>query len=75
VNLGSSHEISIKDLAELIVRLTGFDGKLVWDKTKPNGQPRRALDTRRALEQFGFKAEVDFEEGLRNTIAWYRENR
>ena len=75
VNLGSSHEISIKDLAALIVRLTGFDGKLVWDKTKPNGQPRRALDTRRALEQFGFKAEVDFEEGLRNTIAWYRENR
>lgn len=75
VNLGSGHEISIKDLAELIVRLTGFDGKLVWNKTKPNGQPRRALDTRRAMEQFGFKAEVDFEEGLRNTIAWYRENR
>jgi hypothetical protein len=72
VNLGSGHEISIKDLTELIVRLTGFTGRLVWDSSKPNGQPRRALDTRRAKERFGFEAEVPFEEGLKRTIDWYR---
>lgn len=75
VNLGSGYEISIKDLAELIARLTGFEGKLVWDTTKPNGQPRRALDTSRALKEFGFKAAVNFEEGLRKTVDWYEENR
>ncbi|MEL7644064.1 MAG: NAD-dependent epimerase/dehydratase family protein, partial [bacterium] len=75
VNLGSGYEISIKDLAEMIARLTGFEGKLVWDTTQPNGQPRRGLDTSRALKYFGFKAQVTFEEGLRNTIAWYRQNR
>ncbi len=75
VNLGSGREISIKDLAELIARLTGFEGRLVWDTDKPNGQPRRALNTSRAAERFGFRARVDFEEGLRNTIAWFRENR
>ena len=75
VNLGSGYEISIKDLAEMIARLTGFDGKLVWDTTQPNGQPRRGLDTSRALEYFGFKAQVTFKEGLRNTIDWYRQNR
>jgi len=75
VNLGSGYEISIKDLAELIAKLTGFEGKLVWDSTKPNGQPRRALDTSRALNEFGFKAAVNFEEGLRSTVDWYEKNR
>jgi len=65
-------EISIKDLVELIARLTGFEGKLVWDTTKPNGQPRRGLDTTRAEQYFGFKARTSFEEGLRRTIDWYR---
>ncbi len=75
VNLGSGFEIPIKDLAELIAKLVGFEGKLVWDASKPNGQPRRALDTSRAEQCFGFKAQVDFEEGLRRTIEWYRQNR
>jgi GDP-L-fucose synthase len=74
VNLGSGMEISIKDLVELIARLTGFEGRLVWDTTKPNGQPRRRLDVSRAEKEFGFKAKVDFEEGLRRTIDWYRQN-
>jgi GDP-L-fucose synthase len=73
-NLGSGMEISIKDLAEMIARLTGYNGKLVWDTSKPNGQPRRALDVSRAKEYFGFEAKMPFEEGLRRTIAWYREN-
>jgi GDP-L-fucose synthase len=72
VNLGSGMEISIKDLAELIARLTGFEGEFIWDTSKPNGQPRRALDTSRAEQYFGFRARMDFEEGLRRTIAWYR---
>lgn len=72
VNLGSGMEISIKDLAELIARETGYRGKLVWDSSKPDGQPRRALDVTRAEELFGFKARVDFVEGLRRTIEWYR---
>jgi len=71
VNLGSAFETSIKDLVELIARLTGFGGKIVWDKTKPNGQPRRKLDTSRAKEKFGFESCVRFEEGLKNTIGWY----
>lgn len=75
VNLGSGYEISIRDLAELIARLTGFTGRLAWDTSKPNGQPRRALDTSRAEKYFGFKAQVPFEEGLRRTIEWYRQNR
>jgi GDP-L-fucose synthase len=75
VNLGSGQEISIKDLAELIKRLTGFQGEIVWDTSKPNGQPRRALDTSRAEKFFGFKARVPFEEGLLQTIDWYLENR
>jgi GDP-L-fucose synthase len=75
VNLGSGFEISIKDLAELIARLCGFEGRLTWDTSKPNGQPRRALDTSRALEYFGFKAQVDFETGLRTTVDWYVKNR
>jgi GDP-L-fucose synthase len=72
VNLGSGMEISIKDLAELIARETGFRGRLVWDASKPDGQPRRALDVTRAEELFGFKARVEFVEGLRRTIEWYR---
>lgn len=72
-NLGSGMEISIKDLAEMIVRLTGFSGKIIWDTTKPNGQPRRALDVNRAHDYFGFRAQMSFEEGLRRTIEWYRQ--
>jgi len=72
VNLGSGNEISIKDLAEKIKYHTGFSGKLVWNADKPNGQPRRGLDTTRAFEKFGFKAKVDFDEGLQKTITWYR---
>jgi GDP-L-fucose synthase len=75
VNLGSGMEIRIKDLAELISRLSGFDGELIWDTTKPNGQPRRVLDTSRAEQYFGFRAQTPFEEGLRRTIEWYREHR
>jgi GDP-L-fucose synthase len=73
VNLGAGSEISIKDLAELIARLTGFTGRLVWDTSKPNGQPRRGLDVSRAEQFFGFRAQVGFEEGLRRTIEWYRQ--
>ena len=75
VNLGAGFEISIKDLVELIAKLTGFEGKIVWDSSKPDGQPRRCLDTTRAKEYFGFEAHTNFEEGLRKTIDWYRENR
>jgi GDP-L-fucose synthase len=72
VNLGSGMEISIKDLVTLIAKLTGFQGDLVWDTTKPNGQPRRQLSVERAYKEFGFKAQVGFEEGLRRTIDWYQ---
>jgi GDP-L-fucose synthase len=75
VNLGSGNEISIKDLAELIGRLTNFQGRFVWDTSKPNGQPRRALDVSRAEKYFGFRAKTNFEEGLRRTIDWYRDHR
>lgn len=71
VNLGSSFEISIRELLEMIVKLTGFKGKIVWDRTKPNGQPRRKLDVSRAEREFGFRASVPFEEGLKKTIDWY----
>lgn len=74
VNLGSGFEISIKNLAEKIAHQTGFSGKLVWNTDKPNGQPRRGLDTSRAFEKFGFRAKVDFDEGLKNTVDWYREH-
>lgn len=73
VNLGSGNEISIKELAHLIAKLTDFQGQLVWDTTKPNGQPRRALDTSLAEKYFGFRAQMPFDEGLRRTIAWFRE--
>lgn len=74
VNLGSGMEISIKDLVETIAKATGFTGKLVWDTSKPNGQPRRCLDVTRAKEWFGFEAQMPFDEGLKRTVAWYRKN-
>ena len=72
VNIGAGFEISIKDLVKLIAKLTGFKGKIIWDKTKPDGQPRRCLDTSRAAKEFGFKAKTKFEEGLARTIEWYK---
>jgi GDP-L-fucose synthase len=74
VNLGSGEEISIKDLVNVIARKTGFDGKILWDSARPDGQPRRCLDTQRAGE-FGFTAKVSFEDGLAKTVQWYKENR
>ena len=75
VNLGVGREITIRDLVAVIARLTGFGGEIRWDPTKPDGQPRRALDTSRARERFGFTARQSFEDGLRRTIAWYEEQR
>ncbi len=75
VNLGTGREISIRDLVTLIAELVGYEGELVWDPTKPDGQPRRCLDTSRAREEFGFSAEIDFQEGLRKTIDWYTAQR
>lgn len=75
VNLGAGNEISIRELAEMIGDLTGFKGAIHWDTSKPDGQPRRCLDTSRAEQLFGFRARTPFEEGLRRTIQWYRENR
>jgi len=75
VNLGTNLEISIKDLAKLIARLIGLKGKIRWDTSKPDGQPRRKLDTSKAEKEFGFKAKMDFEEGLKRTIEWYRGNK
>ena len=72
VNLGTGYEISIKDLITLICDLMGFEGEIVWETDKPNGQPRRCLDTERAKQAFGFTANVDFREGLQRTIEWYR---
>jgi GDP-L-fucose synthase len=74
VNLGTNYEISIKDLVELICDLMGFDGEIVWEIDKPNGQPRRCLDTTRAKEKFGFVSQMEFKEGLQKTIEWYRQN-
>jgi GDP-L-fucose synthase len=74
-NLGSGQEIRIRDLAQLIARLSGFEGEIIWDTSKPNGQPRRSLDTRRAEQYFGFRAHMPLEEGLRQTIDWYKRNR
>lgn len=73
VNVGAGMEISMKALSELIAELTGFDGQIVWDTSRPNGQPRRMLDTSKAAERFGFRASTPFREGLRRTIAWYRD--
>ena len=71
VNLGTGTEISIKDLAHLVAEATGFGGSIVWDTTKPNGQPRRQLDVSRAREEFGFEAETSFADGLTQTVAWF----
>ena len=73
VNIGAGFEISIKDLIDLLVEITKFKGMVVFDKTKPDGQPRRMLDTARASKEFGFKAKTGFQEGLQKTIKWYRE--
>lgn len=75
VNLGSGEEISIRNLTTLIKKLVGFQGAIAWDPTKPDGQPRRCLDTSRAKEYFGWQAEIPFAEGLKETIRWYEENR
>jgi nucleoside-diphosphate-sugar epimerase len=69
---GTGEEISIRELAELIAELTGYDGEIVWDTTKPNVQPRRKLDVSRAEDLFGFRAGTSFRDGLERTIAWYR---
>ena len=71
MNIGSGMEISVKDLVQLIAQLTGFSGEIVWDTTKPDGQPRRCLDVSRARDEFGFTAKMGFEEGLKKTIEWY----
>jgi GDP-L-fucose synthase len=73
VNLGSGTEISINQLGQIIATLTDFTGQVLWDTTKPNGQPRRRLDTHRAEKAFGFRAQTDLETGLARTIAWYRD--
>jgi GDP-L-fucose synthase len=75
VNIGAGFEITIKDLVELIAKLTGFTGEIVWDASKPDGQPRRMLDTSKAEKEFGFKAKTGFEKGLKKTIEWYVKNR
>ena len=75
VNLGAGFEITIKELITLIVELTGFEGEIRWDTSKPNGQPRRSLDTSRAEQEFGFKSQTGFKEGLKKTIKWYKENK
>ncbi len=72
VNIGAGFEISIKDLASLIAHLAGFNGKFIWDASKPDGQPRRMLDTSKAEREFGFKAKMSLEEGLKKTISWYK---
>ena len=74
VNVGSGGEISILDLAEQVRTAVGFEGVIEWDRSKPNGQPRRKLDHSRAKERFGFRAETSFEDGLRETISWYRSH-
>lgn len=74
VNIGTGSEIAIKDLINLICELMGYEGEIIWETDKPNGQPRRCLDVERAEQFFGFKAAIDFREGLQNTIAWYRQN-
>ncbi len=74
VNIGSSHEISIDALSHLIAKLVGYTGKILFDTTKPDGQPRRKLDVSKARDEFGFESTVTFEQGLRSTIDWYKGN-
>ena len=75
VNIGVGMEISIADLAAKLAAIMGYDGRVVWDSTKPNGQPRRMLDVTRARREFGFSAEIGFETGLRETVIWWRNNK
>ena len=75
VNIGAGFEISIKDLTEMIARLSGFSGKIIWDTSKPDGQPRRQLDTSKSMKEFGFTAETSLTDGLKKTIAWYAKHR
>ncbi len=75
INLGSGFDISIKELANLVAKLAGFQGEIVWDTTKPDGQPKRLFDTSKAGKEFGFKAKTGFEEGLKKTVEWYKEQR
>ena len=72
VNLGAAREISIRDLAQLIAEVTGYEGRITWDTEKPNGQPRRSIDATRAREVFGFEARTPLREGIEHTVAWYR---
>jgi GDP-L-fucose synthase len=74
VNLGNGREVLIKDLAAMIARLTGFGGQIKWQSNKPDGQPRRQLDTTRAFEKFNFRAQTSLEDGLRKTIDWYEKD-
>jgi GDP-L-fucose synthase len=74
VNIGAGFEISIKDLAEKIKAIVGYTGKIIWDSTKPDGQPRRMLDTSRAQSEFGYVSTTDFATGLKETIEWYQQN-
>lgn len=74
VNLGTNQEISIRHLVELICELMDFNGEIIWETDKPNGQPRRCLDTRRAQEKFGFTAQTNLRDGLKQTIEWYRQH-
>ena len=75
VNIGAGFEISIKELVGLIVKVTGFKGNIVWDTTEPDGQPGRRLDVSRAEREFGFRAKMGFEGGLKRTVGWYKENK
>ena len=74
VNLGTGEEIMVKDLAELIKDMVGFEGELVWDNSKPDGQPRRKLEISLAEKEFGFKSSISFQTGLEKTISWYLKN-
>ena len=73
--MGTGTDVTIRELTELVARVVGFTGRIVWDTSKPNGQPRRKLKTDRAVEAFGFRSTVDFATGLRRTIEWYRSQR
>ena len=73
VNIGTGQETTIRDLAETVAAATGYEGKITWDTSRPDGQPRRALDVSRAEREFGFRAEVPLDEGLRRTVEFYRE--
>ncbi len=75
VNLGSGREITIRDLAGMIKEMTGYEGEIVWDTSRPDGQPERSLDTSRAVEVLGWRATTSLEEGLERTVAWYRAER